>query len=278
VNHHTWFPVLDEFATLAPMNGDFAKYLVKAPAGTSLFVEGDAGEDMYFIHSGRVRIEKNIEGKPETLATMEKGDFFGEMSLLDHVPRTATAIVAEDAELLRVDATNFHKLLEGNIEIAVRMIRKYTARLRDANDRMKQLLKDRRDVDAELQEILKSARTPTSGKTTPTASELAHFLDENGTAFSVSQLSTLIGRQDPVTNIMPDVDLTSVDPHRSVSRRHARLEQRDGQFVLTEEVGVSNGTVVNGKRIGAGETVSLHDGAPVQFGRVSLTFRLGSSR
>ena len=58
----------------------FARFLSHFPAGKVLFREGDAGEDMYIIQSGRVAIKKRTGAhKDVTLAVLEKGDFFGEM-------------------------------------------------------------------------------------------------------------------------------------------------------------------------------------------------------
>lgn len=259
------------------MDQDLSPYLVTLSQGDQLFKEGDSGEEMYFIHSGKVRIEKQLGESNETLAVLEKGDFFGEMSLLDRVPRTATAVVEEDAELLKVDAANFQKLLQGNIEIAVRIIRKYTARLRDANDKLQTLVQDRSEVDRELQEILKTAKetTKSEAKAQPLV-ELAAFVGESseiGNVF-VMKPSILIGRQDPVTNLHPDIDLTLADKDRSVSRRHARLDFADGIFLLTEEIGVSNGTFVNKKKIEAGAGIPLKDGDRVTFGKVTFRFQI----
>jgi CRP-like cAMP-binding protein len=259
------------------MSDDLSPYLVKVSKGTVLFREGDSGEEMYFVHGGKVRIEKEISGTTEVLAVMEKGDFFGEMSLLDHVPRTATVVIEEDAELLKVDAANFQKLLQGNIEIAVRMIRKYTARLRDANAKFQAAVQDRSDMDKEIQEILKAVKAPTQPEAVapPVATELALLVGEEKEmgSFSLSKPTVLIGRRDPVTNLMPDVDLSAVDPDRSVSRRHARMQLVDGQFLLTEEPGVANGTYVGGKRIVPGRPVPVKNGNRVSFGKVSFKFQ-----
>lgn len=209
-----------------------------------------------------------------TLSTLEKGDFFGEMSLLDRVPRTATAVVDEDAELLRVDAVRFQKLLGENVEIAVRMIRKYTARLRETNDKLREALKDRSEVDRGIAEILESVqRTPSpSDAGSPPPPELASL-----GVFSISKPVVLIGRRDPVTNLRPEIDLTEVDPDRSVSRRHARIERTGGTFFLTEEVGVSNGTYVNGKRLVPGRPTPIADGDRIGFGKVVFPFRATGS-
>ncbi len=254
------------------MSTDLSSFIVRAKKGTRLFSEGEEGNDMYFIHSGRVRIEKKIGDKMETLAVMEKGDFFGEMALIERTPRMAAAIIEEDSELLRVDMKNFEKLLQSNIEIAVRMIRKYATRLRETNVKYETVLKDRKLVDDEIEKILESVK-----KAPPPSSShpIAHLVGgDSATVFDIVQETSIIGRQDPVTGILPDIDLTKIDTSRSVSRRHARLHFEKGKFYLTEEVGVRNGTFVNDEKLETGISKSLEEGVDLVFGNVTLRFEL----
>ena len=72
----------------------FSRFGKKIPANTALFQEGDRGEEMYIIQSGKVKISKRIRGVEKTLATLEKGEFFGEMAILNDKPRSATAETA----------------------------------------------------------------------------------------------------------------------------------------------------------------------------------------
>ena len=71
----------------------FAKFLTHFEQGHVLFHEGDEGEDMYIIQSGSVAIKKRVKDGETTLAVLEKGDFFGEMAILERLPRSATAEV-----------------------------------------------------------------------------------------------------------------------------------------------------------------------------------------
>ena len=81
-----------------------------------------------------------------------------------------------------------------------------------------------------------------------------------------------MGRADPVTGLRPDVDLTVEDLNRFISRRHAKIIFRDGVYYLVEEVGVTNGTYVNGKRLQAGVYTPIHFGDELCFGKVFLHF------
>lgn len=111
-------------------------------AGTVLFREGEKGEKMYVIRSGRVCIWKLIQESEVTLAVLGPGEFFGEMALLEGLPRSASATVLDEARLIEVEKDAFEVLVRTRGEIAVRLMRRLSARLREA-DRQIQLLMSR---------------------------------------------------------------------------------------------------------------------------------------
>jgi CRP-like cAMP-binding protein len=118
----------------------FSRFGKKIPANTVLFQEGDVGDNMYIIQSGRVKISKRIRGVEKTLATLEKGEFLGEMAILNDKPRSATAETLDECEMLVIDRKTFDALIRGNVEIAVRFIKRLADRLREANDQMESLM------------------------------------------------------------------------------------------------------------------------------------------
>ena len=83
----------------------------------------------------------------------------------------------------------------------------------------------------------------------------------------------LIGRYDPVTDLKPDVDLSSVDLKRSVSRSHARIFRTEEGHFITEEIGALNNSLVNGTRLVTGRAHPLQDGDRITLGMVKLVFR-----
>ncbi len=126
---------------MAEMQGQlFSRFGKKIPAGTVLFHEGDKGEEMYIIQSGRVKISKRIRGVEKTLATLEKGEFFGEMAILNDKPRSASAETIEGCDMLVIDRKTFDALIRGNVEIAIRFIKRLADRLRETNDQMEALM------------------------------------------------------------------------------------------------------------------------------------------
>jgi CRP-like cAMP-binding protein len=118
----------------------FTRFGKKIPPGTVLFHDGDKGEEMFIIQSGRVKISKRIRGVEKTLATLEKGEFFGEMAILNDKPRSASAETVDECEMLVIDRKTFDTLLRSNVEIAIRFIKRLADRLREANDQMEALM------------------------------------------------------------------------------------------------------------------------------------------
>ena len=105
-------------------------------AGETLFKEGDAGDEMYLIRSGRIKIVKDLEGATKTLAVIGEGEFFGEMALLDKSPRSAAAIAESDAKLIIVDRDAFLSSVNKNPFIKY-IIETLTTRLRKTNNMLK---------------------------------------------------------------------------------------------------------------------------------------------
>ncbi|HKP36289.1 MAG TPA: FHA domain-containing protein [Pyrinomonadaceae bacterium] len=95
-----------------------------------------------------------------------------------------------------------------------------------------------------------------------------------GKQFPLSPQESNIGRWDADGGVFPDVDLDSDDPEAKVSRRHARISFRDGQYAI-EDLGSTNGTFVNrGRRLKPGERHPLKDGDEIIVGKTFLRFRL----
>jgi len=95
-----------------------------------------------------------------------------------------------------------------------------------------------------------------------------------GKQFLLSAEESQIGRWDADGGVFPDVDLDTDDPEAKVSRRHARITFRDGQYFL-EDLGSTNGTFVNrGRRLSPGTRQALNDGDEIIVGKTFLRFRL----
>ncbi len=237
-----------------------AELTVTVPAGEYIFREGDPGAEMYIIQSGTVEIVASSGEGERRLATLGEGDFFGEMAILEDLPRTASARAAEECVLLRIDRGTFDQLIRHNPEISIRMLRKLCHRLRLANPA---LLGEGAPAAERRREEREEASTARA--------VLEH--QETGTVFELGDSEVVtVGRFDPVTGQSPAVDLGALDRRRTTSRRHALLVHRGGRWYVREEVGTANGTFVNGRRIPTGQDVALEDGDRLRFGLVELLF------
>ncbi len=108
---------------------------IDCKAKTSLFRAGDAGDAMYLIERGKVRIcVRTTEGRELTLAELGQGDFFGEMALLNGQRRSADAIVAEDGRLAVLSREHFLSFMRGNPNVALEMLTALANRLRRTDE------------------------------------------------------------------------------------------------------------------------------------------------
>jgi CRP-like cAMP-binding protein len=114
----------------------FWKFGKDFPKGTVLFREGELGRDMFIIQKGKVQVRKKVGTTEKVLAELSDGEFFGEMALLMGMDRSATVEVIEDSKILVVSPNTFESLLKGNIEIALKMLKKMASRLRALDERL----------------------------------------------------------------------------------------------------------------------------------------------
>lgn len=243
----------------------FERYLVTHPMGDIIFSEGEIGTEMFIIQSGMVELLKEIGGETRVLSTLEKGDFFGEMSVLEDLPRTASARAKTDVELVRINGATFDAMLKSNTEIAVRMLRKLSRRVREVTDMLEKA------IGHTVPDTVPEAEKPVEHRPVPEENGFRLVGAGGGTSFFLHpEGDTWIGRGDPVTGINPDVDLAPLDPQRSTSRRHAKIYPMAGKLYLMEEIGVMNGTFVNGSRVTTGTPVPVSGGDEIRFGLVTL--------
>ncbi|HEX3558111.1 MAG TPA: DUF1003 domain-containing protein [Pyrinomonadaceae bacterium] len=105
------------------------------PAGSALFQSGDAGDAMYLVEAGRVRIHiRDADGDDVTLVELARGDFFGEMAIIDGKPRSASATVVEDARLAVLPRADFLDFVRRNPDVALKMLSAISTRLRRTDD------------------------------------------------------------------------------------------------------------------------------------------------
>jgi len=111
-------------------------------ASETIFEENDAGDSLLVILSGEVRITQRapVSGE-ETLTVLKKGDFLGEMALLEDLPRSATAIAHCDTFIMEISRQRFLRFVEkdpaSGVKILITLARSLSARLREADNKIK---------------------------------------------------------------------------------------------------------------------------------------------
>jgi len=87
-----------------------------------LFLEHEPGEELYIIQKGKIKITKIVDNKEVLLAVLKHGDIFGEMSILENKPRSATAISFGESQLLAVSKDNFEVMVRKNPQLGTKLI------------------------------------------------------------------------------------------------------------------------------------------------------------
>lgn len=243
--------------------------IVELEPGEWIFREGDLGTEMYIVQDGQVEILKTLGDEQfQQLLVLERGDFFGEMALLEDLPRAAGVRALQATKLLEINGSTFDQMLRENPEIAVRMMRALSRRLRET-DALVRKLGGQPSQASPAPPMPDAGRSPRVGNG---PERLVH--NKSGMEFPLAGSETTIGRKDPVTGIYPDIDLSPVDQQRSISRRHAKIYRRGEKFFVAEEIGTMNGTFVNGERLETGVPSEMKPGDEVRFGVIETRFVL----
>ena len=223
--------------------------------GEVVYTKGDLAQQMYVILSGQVRLYTGNKPQGDWTEEPAKGEFFGEGSLLEAVPRAHTAVALEDTELIAITRGTFLRMIRQNPEVSVKMMQRLAQRNRELSGRV------------EFGDGAKGEKP----KPAPTAGcSLVSVI--TGKRYPINSHGALVGRFDPATGLHPDIDLTDEDPNLSISRRHSRILCEHGRFFIVEEPGVTNGTYVKGDRLQAGDAREMMPGDRVGFGMVVMFF------
>jgi CRP-like cAMP-binding protein len=114
---------------------------VDAPRGTVLFNEGEPGESLFVVLSGKVKLgRRSADGRENLVAIMGPADEFGELSLFDPGPRTATATAVTDARLARLPKAALQKWVMERPQIGMQLLRVVSRRLRRSNTMLADLI------------------------------------------------------------------------------------------------------------------------------------------
>ena len=174
-----WFPFLRRAYLFKGLSDDEIRLVAEScaeeerDAGDVIFVEGSTADRFYIVMEGRVEVWKNFyDPKPDLLAIHGSGRFFGEMALIDDLPRSATVVAKERTRLLYLYRDDFRRLIRERSSIALSVMTGISYMVRNSND---SFVDDLRKRNAELErayaqlkkahsERLRSERLSTLGK------------------------------------------------------------------------------------------------------------------
>jgi CRP/FNR family transcriptional regulator, cyclic AMP receptor protein len=111
------------------------------PRGEAVFTEGEQGDTLFIVLSGKIKIGRRAaDGRENMLSVMGPSDMFGELSLFDPGPRTATASVVTDARLASLAHSSLRPWIKDRPEISEQLLRVLARRLRRTNDALADLI------------------------------------------------------------------------------------------------------------------------------------------
>ena len=127
-------PEAREALASALKHGDYSR-------GETVFSEGEQGDSLYIVLTGKVKVGRRAaDGRENMLSVMGPADMFGELSLFDPGPRTATATVLTDARLASLAHSDLRPWIKDRPEIAEQLLRVLARRLRRTNDALADLI------------------------------------------------------------------------------------------------------------------------------------------
>ncbi len=200
--------------------------------GDILCGEGETGEEMFIIQSGEVRIHKKVRDKETTLAILKAGDFFGEMSIIDNEPRSASATAENECKIIILSRDIFESQIKTNPKIIMSILRKMSERLRQADRQIKALLM--RDNNSRITGtlLLLMSKYGAPGKS-GIAMELARTRKE-----LVSMTGLPVEKVDEVLRTLTNARIINKDGEQLIVSSADNLEKFMNYLEMKEEFGI----------------------------------------
>lgn len=131
------------FSALDEGEIDRIYYLLKRKRfkkGDIIITEGEKGDEFFVIETGQVKVtRRSLDGREKILDILSNGSFFGELAVLDRMPRSATVEAMSDVSSLTLHKDDFIPLLEQMPSLAIKIIKVLSQRLRDADSQIEDL-------------------------------------------------------------------------------------------------------------------------------------------
>lgn len=121
------------------------KFGYRVPKGQTIFQEGDRADRLFLILDGEVEIFIKVKKARKLVATLVKGDIFGEMAVVDAKPRSATAEAVTEVKCLALTRPQLEGIIASNPDFAIKILRMLSGKLREANQIIQYLLSNDRE-------------------------------------------------------------------------------------------------------------------------------------
>jgi CRP-like cAMP-binding protein len=228
--------------------------LSRYQAGEVIIHENDLGETAYVITQGQVEVSKELQGQRVHLAYLGAGETFGEMSMIDEKPRSATVTAVTDTVVSEIRRDDFFNSFQTDPNVALQLLKVLFERLREADARILELPKadpQHALVPTEVLDVVPARGHPTialEGITPRAAAALPV------TPFQITQFPFRVGRQSPDPLVYNDLMLPDFVPLQ-ISRHHLAFITDEGRVGVVDR-GSTLGSWVDGRQIGGPSGVS----------------------
>jgi CRP-like cAMP-binding protein len=215
---------------------------VRFKKGATIIHEGTIGSNAYLILSGSVEVFKKVGDEKLVLSRLVKGNIFGEMSLVDEKPRSATIVALEETEVRILSRERFESMLEQNPRAVIPLLKQVFQRVRYLNQMVTAFCGQASTGTVELaaQPLRLTAKTEEAEQAM------------QGKEIDISKIPFQIGRTSTSSVFgSNDLNIEDTEPYR-ISRCHCLLTIVDNDYYVIDTVS-SRGTVVDGSRIGGRE-------------------------
>jgi CRP-like cAMP-binding protein len=213
--------------------------------------ENDPGVTAYYIESGKVQVVKEVEGQPVHIAYLGPGSTFGEMSVIDDEPRSASVIAVEETVVSEFHREDLHHAMRENPEVFGRFLRSIFERLRESNRTLAAMVQEQRQDAARPGRVAK-LKDPNSKAETYSIEGMTDTavaaLQQNPVAIWTWPFK--VGRRSDDPFVYNHLEIEDKEPYR-ISRHHAGIVRDiDSGRVGVADLGSELGCNVNGARIG----------------------------
>lgn len=233
-------------------------------AGEIILHENDTGETAYVIERGRVEVSKELDGQKVHLAYMGAGEIFGEMSVIDDMPRSATVTAVEKTAAHEIQRELLFRGLQTDPEVAVNILKALFERLREANATILHLQK----VGSQPLSPLPSAKAHVIVCLEGLTPKAALGLPTN--PLQIEKFPFRIGRLSPDPLVHNDLMIPDSVPLQ-ISRHHVEFIKHEGRIGVLDR-GSTLGSLVDSRQIGGSEG----DPGPLFFSGSEGTLVLGN--